>query len=389
VSDVSDVSEATPAPLLDLFKELRARSFPLGVGDYLAVLGALANGVGANSRDDLVFMCSVLWGKTREEQRQIERLLNSMLPARLTAAEIEALAEPVPNAKPNVTPSAGPPQTPPDVNVNVPKPDAATRPLAMTTAPEVLNAGRGGAVLKRTTGAGGVGAALSFAALPLEGAEWRLDPKLDLTGTLPVTRRQVKTAWRYFRRMQRTGTPTELDVAATVERAYRQGVFLRPVLIPRRVNLARLLILADEGGSMVPFRRVTEPLLETARHSGLALVSIFFFHDVAGRSVFRDPLMNEPVSFKEAVEDFDGAGVLVLSDAGAARGMRDARRVRTTARFVAALRQVTANVAWINPVPRSRWQGTTAEDVRRECAVPMFPLDREGIYAAVERLRGR
>jgi hypothetical protein len=382
------VSEETPAPFLDLFRELRARSYPLGVGDYLAGLRALASGVGANSRDDLVFMCSVMWGKTREEQRQIEQVLNSMLPARLTAADIEALAarEEGTKARPPQTPDAPPP---PGADADTSRRDPATQPG--TPAPRIsdaAHAGGAGAVLKKTT-AGGVGAALSLAASPTAGAEWRLDPKLDLTGTLPVTRRQVRTAWRYFRRMQRTGAPTELDVAATVERAYRQGVFLRPVLIPRRVNLARLLILADEGGSMVPFRRVTKPLLETARHSGLALVSILFFHDVVGRNVFRDPLMNEPVSFREAVEGFEGAGVLVLSDAGAARGTRDARRVRSSARFVSALRQVTPNVAWINPVPRSRWPGTTAEDVRRECGVRMFPLDREGIYAAVERLRGR
>jgi uncharacterized protein with von Willebrand factor type A (vWA) domain len=384
------VSDSTPAPLLDLFNELRARSFPLGVGDYLAGLRALAIGVGVNSRDDLVFMCSVMWGKTREEQRQIRQVLGALLPARLTTADIEAIAarEEAAKARAPQTPDAPPPQLH-NTNLDAMRREALTPPPMTTPAHEAASAtaGRRGGVLK--TASGGVGAGVSLAVSPTEGAEWRLDPKLDLTGTLPVTRRQVKTAWRYFRRMQRTGTPTELDVAATVERAYRQGVFLRPVLIPRRVNLARLLILADEGGSMVPFRRVTEPLLETARSSGLALVSIYFFHDVVGRSLFRDPLMNSPVPFKEAVEPFEGAGVLVVSDAGAARGLLDARRVKSSARFVSALRQLTPNVAWINPVPRARWPGTTAEDVRRECAVPMFPLDREGIYAAVERLRGR
>ena len=378
-------------PLLDLFKELRARSFPLGVGDYLAGLRALAKGVGANSRDELIFMCSVLWGKTRDEQRQIEQLLNTLLPSRINAADIEAIAarEEIAKAQESRPHATTPPPPTPDTNAGAPRVDAQSLQTSPLTFPHAAaSAGHAGVVLKTTSV--GAGAGVSFpATMPGEGAEWRLDPKLDLVGTLPVTRRQVKTAWRYFRRMQRTGTPTELDVAATVERAYRQGVFLRPVLIPRRVNLARLLILVDEGGSMVPFRRVTEPLLETARHSGLALVSIFFFHDVAGRNVFRDALMNEPVSLREAVEPFDGAGILVLSDAGAARGQLDARRVKQSARFVSNLRQASPNIAWINPVPRVRWAGTTAEEVRRECAVPMFPLEREGLYAAVERLRGR
>lgn len=379
----------TAEPLLDLFTELRARSFPLGVGDYLSGLSALAKGVGASSRDDLIFMCAVLWGKTRGEQRQIEQILNTLLPPRINAADIEALAAREESARAQTPQTQATPLPPPDTNVKAPGLDPLTSSTSPLPAqPEVANAGLVGRALKMNAGVAGAGVSL-IATLPIEGAEWRLDPKLDLTGTLPVTRRQVKTAWRYFRRMKRTGTPIELDVAATVERAYRQGVFLRPVLIPRRVNLARLLILADEGGSMVPFRRVTEPLLETAQHSGLALVSILFFHDVVGRNVFRDAMMSEPLPFKEAVEPFEGAGILVLSDAGAARGHRDARRLRQSARFVSNLRQVTPNIAWINPVPRVRWVGTTADDVRRECAVPMFPLDREGIYAAVERLRGR
>lgn len=381
------MSDAAAAPLLDLFAELRERSFPLGVGDYLAGLRALAAGVGVNSRDDLVFMCAVMWGKTREEQRQIAQALGTLLPARLTADDVEALVAREESARQTAPPAPVAPPTP------APREDAPARASeaapTLTTTPGVTtqDARRASEVLKTVAGGGGAGATLSGA--PYEGAGWRLDPSLDLTGTLPVTRRQVKNAWRYFRRMRRTGTPTELDVAATVERTYRQGSFLRPVLIPRRVNLARLLILADEGGSMIPFRRVTEPLLETAQHSGLALVSTFFFHDVVGRKVFRDPLLSEPVQFREAVEAFDGAGALVVSDAGAARGLFDARRVKASARFVSELRQLTPNIAWINPVPRERWAGTTAEAVRRECAVPMFPLDRGGIYAAVERLRGR
>ena len=378
-------------PLFDLFTELRERSFPLGAGDYLAGLKALADGVGADSREDLIFMCGVMWGKTRDEQRQIKQILMSLLPAQFTAADLEALAARESGAASTAPPPPPPADLPPP---KLPEPHGRAKPsprpgppppAASKDAPPAAVRGAGGG---RTTAAL-TGARVPFDAPWAEGAGWRLDPRLDLIGTLPVTRRQVKTAWRYFRRMQRRGAPTELDVAATVERAYRQGVVLRPVLIPRRVNLARLLILADEGGSMIPFRRVTGPLLETARQSGFARFAVYFFHDVAARHVFRDPLLNDPVPFNVAAEGFQGAGVLVVGDAGAARGLLDARRVRSSARFVAALRQLTPNLAWVNPVPRERWAGTTAEAVRRESGVPMFPLDREGMYAAVERLRGR
>jgi hypothetical protein len=40
-------------------------------------------------------------------------------------------------------------------------------------------------------------------------------------------------------------------------------------------------------------------------------------------------------------------------------------------------------------VPRPIWRGTTAEAVARGGAVPMVPLDRAGLDAAMDVLRGR
>ncbi|MBW4666724.1 MAG: hypothetical protein KME60_04590 [Cyanomargarita calcarea GSE-NOS-MK-12-04C] len=70
---------------------------------------------------------------------------------------------------------------------------------------------------------------------------------------LPVSQRQMKQIWRYFRRMVREGTPTELDIAATVDDIGRKGLLLKPILIPRRINKSELILLIDQDGSMVPF----------------------------------------------------------------------------------------------------------------------------------------
>jgi len=43
----------------------------------------------------------------------------------------------------------------------------------------------------------------------------------------------------------------------------------------------------------------------------------------------------------------------------------------------------------VNPTPASRWPNTSAAAIRRECAVPMFTLDRAGLDAAVDVMRGR
>ncbi|HEX6910192.1 MAG TPA: hypothetical protein VF142_07350, partial [Longimicrobium sp.] len=195
-------------------------------------------------------------------------------------------------------------------------------------------------------------------------------------------------AWRFYRRMGRRGAPVEVDAAATLRRIYRDGVLAEPVLVPRRTNQAQALILEDTGGSMVPFRHVTAELVEAARHAGLGRVEVRYFHDVPVDVVFRDPSLMAPVMLDDAAGPFADAGILVYSDAGAARGGMDPERVRRTARLLDVLWRATPNVAWLNPVPAERWRGTTAEAIRAGTGVPMFPLDLRGLQSAVDHMRG-
>jgi uncharacterized protein with von Willebrand factor type A (vWA) domain len=43
--------------------------------------------------------------------------------------------------------------------------------------------------------------------------------------------------------------------------------------------------------------------------------------------------------------------------------------------------------AWLNPMPNHRWRNTTAEEIAR--FVPMFEMNRRGLDAAIDILRGR
>ncbi len=79
--------------------------------------------------------------------------------------------------------------------------------------------------------------------------------------------------------------------------------------------------------------------------------------------------------------------VMVLSDAGAARGSYNERRIEQTERFLEHLRQHVRFIAWLNPMPRARWMGTTASEVMS--FVPMFDISRHGLDQAINVLRGR
>ncbi len=206
----------------------------------------------------------------------------------------------------------------------------------------------------------------------------------------PITQRQMKQIWRYLRRPVREGKATELDVEATVNQIGHKGILLEPVLVPPRVNRAELLLLIDQDGSMVPFHTLSHRLAETALQGGhLGSAGIYYFHNCPVEYLYRDPYhqQGELVSHIVTHVCSERTAVLIFSDAGAARGGYSEERYKLTKEFLAQLQQQVRHIAWLNPMPRKRWFGTTADKIVR--LVPMFEVSRAGVQDAISVLRGR
>src|SRR5207244_3387421 len=159
---------------------------------------------------------------------------------------------------------------------------------------------------------------------------------------LPVTRRQMKQSWRHLRRPVREGPPVELDVEATVQTIGRQGMLLDVVLVPRRVNRAELLLLIDQGGSMVPFHMLSRRLVETAVRGGrLGSTDIYYFHNCPLEYLYRDPAHNKAELLQTVLNQprHEQAGILIFSDAGAARGDFNWERSEMTESFLKHCRE--------------------------------------------------
>jgi uncharacterized protein with von Willebrand factor type A (vWA) domain len=355
-------------PLLEAFLELRRREFPLGAREYAAVLDALARGL-ASSRPELTFLCQTLWAKSRSEQTEVADVLNRLLPVEPEIDRVERALDSVarqPGSQRGKKRREQEPSLGETVNRLIP---TIRSKLGMEDAAGPAYEPGGSIVLPQ-----------------LDYARVR---DLDWIGSLPVTRRQMKRAWQYYRRMARSGAAVELDLERTLARVNREGVLREPVMVPRRVNQARLLILSDEGGSMVPFRSVVAHLLASARVGGFSRTSIYYFHDIPQDVVFREPWLSDPISLASACEPYQGAGMLIVSDGGAARGNRDAERIDRTIGTIETLRRFSPHIAWLNPMPRSRWPRSSAGSIQTMGRIPMFQLDRAGLDRAVDVLRGR
>jgi uncharacterized protein with von Willebrand factor type A (vWA) domain len=350
---------------------LRER-LPLAGPDYLLARQALACGFGGPSRDDLRLVCETLWAKSPSEQALVARVLEECLPPRWRQEQA------IPDEPPGEPEETNPPSPPNEIAPPSAFPPTSSEP---SLAQGFFRPAHAGAT-------DGIPIPSAAAVVEARVSARQSRVPFDLVGELPVGRRHMQRAWRYYRRLRRDGPPVELEIAATVESIHRCGLFLGAVLIPRRRNLARLLLLIDTGGSMVPFEREVAPMLDTAREAGLVRVEAAYFHDVPGPSLFHDRALTHPVAdFTAFMEPFIAAGILIVSDAGAARNRCDDSRVASVACELDRLRTITPSIAWVNPTPADRWIETTAGGVAHHVA--MFPLNRAGLDHAVEVLRGR
>lgn len=380
----------------ELFEQVRRRGFAVGPSELDALRRALAAGFGWASREAFGALLEALWAKSLEETRVLRALLAQQpWPEDWTAAADErplpppAGAQAVPLAPP-VVPTGG----------------AA----AGATGTQAARARRA-RVREQAVG--------SLPTLTLDGVAL-VDERLMLIEQYPLSAREVAQTFRRLRKPQRFGPPTELDVAATLERRSRSPVAAAPVLVPRRRNTLRLALWIDVQGSMAPFAGLVQAFGDAVLGAGLLhQTRRLYFHDLPTRrvdrralagldddelfpaldpvldrivpatdgAVFLDPALERRVRLADVLRELvPGTLSLVVSDAGAARGVADLQRLHDALAFVKALRQAGPAVAWLNPVPRPLWAHGVAAQLARH--VPMEPMDRGGIQRVVSALRG-
>lgn len=345
--------------LIGLFRHLVERGFPLGLRDYRDALFALRSGEGALQRERLLWLCRTLWARTDEEATWIERLFREF--PRPSEAELAPWLAPEP-------PATG----------AAPQSSAARRDSAQTPSPATQeipelrfqSAGQTGAALPRAVLAAGVEEPFVYTAWPI------------------VSLRSMIICWRRFRRTQRAGRSAEVDVAATVQEKCRTGVLRSPVFAPARQNQARVLVLVDASASMSPWAGFFRILEESLAESRLRWSRVLYFENVPSDELYETESFLRPVAVQTLLRENPGTPLMVVSDAGAARGGSNRKRVRSTREFFAAAGAAWRPAAWVNPMPRARWAATSAEQIARIPHLSMLELNEEGMLAAVDTLRG-
>lgn len=378
--------------LLILFNKLRLLGLPLGIDDYMMALRALQGGFGIGDRQKLEHLCCTLWTKSEQEARLLNRLLDEVLAQPQTYINQSSAKKPVkpPGETPkktetpqplssstSTTVSEKPNQPPLETPLTEPK-ETVPKPVPKPSPPaEIVQEMEPEQVIQAMRSHKPDGLGMSY---------YRSDLSAQY---LPVTSREMKQSWRFLRHRVREGTLEELDIAGTVEKNCRHGILPEPVMMPRYINRVKLVLLVDQGGSMVPFHHLSHHLIDKAQGGGnIEQTSVYYFQNYPEKYLYSDPTRLKAQPITKFLESIDKKTlVLIVSDAGAARGNKNPERVKYTYKFIEQLQQSVNYYAWLNPMPTDSWQDTTACEIAR--FVPMFEMSRQGLDAAISTLRGR
>jgi uncharacterized protein len=347
--------------MTQLFLQLVRDGYKLGVDEYLLGLQALKQGYGENEQIFLA-MVEMLWGHSRSQQGQIKFTWENL--------QIEQPQLVQENAQDESKGKKNDRKQDKDSDQIVDESNVVTDLLEKT----ISNKSEISTIAIRTP---------TFSSV-------ERDDLLFLKSYFPLSRRQMIYGWRFLRRVVDDGCKDVLDVAATIQATTDRGYYLAPVYRRRPRNAAKLLLIIDQNGSMMPFHRFTRDLVETAQgESPLAPenVSVFYFFNIPGTYLYRDIYLTDPILTSEILEQCDrDTSVLIVSDAGAARGYHRQERIQGTTRFLLRLRQRTDLVAWLNPLSRKRWTGSSAAILAY--LLPMFQIDQQGFNDAIDVIRG-
>ncbi len=348
------MSNQTP-PLFDLFLYLRDKEeFTLTLDQYHVLLSALDNGFGLSSREDLKNICFMLWVKAKPDS-EIAKKFSQYFDAYFAEIDVEnqKIQKPEPEPEPV-------PVTVPVVPVPVP---VESEPVPSFLQPPI---------------------ALQGGILPKN--KFNINTKFTLAVTdFPMTERKIRRSFNYLRLPVRQGNLTEVDIDATVDKIGEDGFLITPVMITQRINRAEVLLLVDVSNSMIPFFLVSQLLVDNLQGTKLGKAEVYYFRNCPGEYLFYHPQNPGGKLTSEVLAKLhqQRTVVLIISDAGAARGGLNDQRIELTKDFLDELYSCVRQVAWLNPVPENRWRGTSAQGISQ--LVKMYDLDNSGLVAAVRR----
>lgn len=238
----------------------------------------------------------------------------------------------------------------------------------------------------RIAGQGGQGHAVQIAA-ERRFENYRKDRTLDV--------RQIQVALKKLRHLKRVGHEEELDLEETVNETCRNGGEIDLIFRPPRKNNAKVLLLMDAGGSMMPYTILVEQLFSAAhRATHFKELQYYYFHNCIYEQVYTDMRLNKKISTTTALHTLSGDYKVIL--VGDAYMAPEELLVPGGAIYyyhhndtpgIEWLRRIQGHFQtciWLNPLQERYWGRPSIECIRK--IFPMYELTLEGLERGINQL---
>ncbi len=225
---------------------------------------------------------------------------------------------------------------------------------------------------------------------------WERREYANLDDGVRLGTRNIKLALRRLRRFAREGAAEVLDLDGTIESTARRAGLLDLRIVAERRNAVKVLLFLDVGGSMDEHVRLCEELFSAARGEFRHLEH-FYFHNFVYESVWKDNRRRHgerttltkilrtygPDYRLVVVGDATMSPYEILQPGGSIEHWNDEPGAAWMRRLLAGF----PRHAWLNPEPRERWEFTPSVRITRELFEDrMFPMTLAGLDGAMRSL---
>jgi len=279
---------------LTFIESLRAAGLPVSVTEYLALMGAMKQGVANYNIDDFYFLSRATLVKDERHLDRFDRVFGTVfkgiehvsddLAADIPEDWLKKLAEKLlsPEEKAQIEALGGFEKLMETLKQRLAEQKgrhqggnkwigtAGTSPFgAHGYNPEGVRIGQGESRHRRAV------------------KVWDKREFKDLDGDVELGTRTMKVALRRLRRFARQGAATELDMHGTIHATASNAGSLEIRMVPERHNAVKVLLLLDIGGSMDDHVRASEELFSAVR-SEFKHFEHFYFHNCVYERVWKE-----------------------------------------------------------------------------------------------------
>jgi uncharacterized protein len=218
----------------------------------------------------------------------------------------------------------------------------------------------------------------------------------NLRHDLTLDIRQMSVALRKLRRLGREGRRDELDIDDTIRATCDNAGEIELRFQPARRNSLKLCLLCDVGGSMEPFRKLSERLFSAAhkaRH--FRRFRSYYFHNCIYSELFADMGRRRSIALESILRDSDpdecliivGDAAMAPSELWSPYGAVEywLQEAAPGLESVERLARAMPRSVWLNPLPRRVWSHPTVAAIG--AAFDMHELTLEGLESACDGLR--